>query len=75
MGFTDEYRFCAGCGRYVLFLLSPEGAYCVECDAPVRMFSAEDFRSFRAGTDGAGVERGGGRFVTGAPDRVEDRAG
>ena len=46
--YYQDRKWCALCDEYVPYLRSETQSYCVSCGAPVRLFSAEDHRSFQA---------------------------
>jgi hypothetical protein len=47
--FYEDSRYCTSCDGYVPYLLSPSGAFCVHCDQPVLLFSADEHEAFLRG--------------------------
>lgn len=47
LDFYRDRKYCPSCAGYVRYLRSPSRSFCVECGAPVRLFSEEDRRAFR----------------------------
>jgi len=47
MPYYEEVKWCARCKKYVRYLLSLKGSYCVDCGAEVSLFSKEDLREFK----------------------------
>jgi hypothetical protein len=47
MPFYEELKWCKKCGKYVRYLLSLNGSYCVECGAEVCLFNKRDLKDFK----------------------------
>jgi len=45
--FYSDRKFCPGCNDYVPYLMSLEHSYCVVCGETVKLFSEQDWDSFR----------------------------
>jgi hypothetical protein len=47
MPYYEEVKWCARCRKYVRYLLSLKGSYCVDCGAEVCLFSKKDLQEFK----------------------------
>jgi|MDSW01.2.fsa_nt_gb hypothetical protein len=45
--FYDETKYCPKCKDYVLYLMSLDANYCLDCGTKVRLFSNVDKRAFK----------------------------
>lgn len=47
MQYYDELKWCESCQKYVNYLLSLKGSYCIDCGAEVTLFSKQDMKDFK----------------------------
>jgi len=47
MPYYEEVKWCTRCRKYVRYLLSLKGSYCVDCGSEVCLFSKKDLQEFK----------------------------
>ena len=47
MPYYDEVKWCKQCRKYVNYLLSLKGSYCIDCGGEVFLFNKTDLKNFK----------------------------
>ena len=47
MPYYEEVKWCKKCSKYVRYLLSLKGSYCVHCGEEVFLFNKKDLTDFK----------------------------